>query len=102
MATTPIPACAFSVLETDVLELAMDPSGFGLDDDERASFRLLASMVNGSRLLVPTTEADRATAWRLLCDLANTYDDQAEAGRSCSFSRAASRGLQTLAAKVIR
>ncbi len=99
--TFKIPRLALSALETDVLEVAADPEGYGLDAEETAAYVALAGAVRGQALHVPSNPTDRDRVQCLLLELGNNLNEQAEAGHDPKFSRAASRGLCTLASKLL-
>ena len=105
MASFKIADSAFSVLQTDVFELAIDPDAFGLSPDEARVYALLCSHVRGTRLHVPADPSDCDALAGLLCDLSNSYDEQAERKvgegvENARFCRNASRSLSTLSVKL--
>jgi hypothetical protein len=100
MASLPITESAFSVFETDVMELADDPEAFGLTAKEASVRQLLCNCIHGRRLVVPVHEQSRGELADLLTELSNSYDDQAEAGVDARFNRNAARSLATLATKL--
>ena len=99
-----IPVTAASVFETDVIELAADPEGYGLDADERAAYALLAGCLVGGHLVTPEAKEDRDALFATLTALSNAYDDQAVHGHGEDrrFANNAARSLSTLAVKVLR
>jgi len=102
---------AWSVLETDVFELAQDPDAFGLDEEEAEAYILLANSVKPSQytdgagvLYVPASSREQMLLWNLLLELSNMYDDIAEKGSKhgdARFARMASKSLGTLAGKML-
>lgn len=70
---------AASAIETDILELAADPEGYGLDAEECAAFQIFVRGYDADKsTLALSTAADAESAWRTLVDLANSYDDAIE------------------------
>lgn len=91
---------ALSVIETDVLELAADPSGHGLTAEQTSDYRLLGDHLVDAALVIPADPDKRERLCSLLTDLSNTYDDQAERGHEAVFARRASRSLTTAVSRI--
>lgn len=78
MATVAIRGYAQTVFQTQIAELAADPEGHGLDEDETRAYRLAASLYNDGRLRIPTDRDDAEALIRLFNDISNAEDEIAE------------------------
>lgn len=78
MATIPVRGYAQTVFQTQIAELAADPEGHGLDEDETRAYRLAASLYNDGRLRIPAERNDAETLIRLFTDICNAEDEIAE------------------------
>jgi len=93
-----------SVIETDVIEQAMNPDWFGLDEEEAFLYQNLLDYLSAGleRLIIPDTLQESDAIAALLTDLSNGYDDavEYEISDDPKFDKRAGRSLCTLAGNV--